>query len=148
VTTPDQEFSPDRVVADAIKVDGLTDFGDDSYREPLERLLWSLANEAELNAIGRPVLRQRMVDILTTRLRVQQWLQRYPEIRDEQIEAPLVIVGLPRTGTTMLHRTIAADHRMYAPLWYEVRYPSPALDWDFSAAGDARIAASRVNAGP
>lgn len=139
MTTLKQEFSPDSVVADAIKVDGLTDFGDDSYREPLERLLWSLANEADLNAIGRPVLRQRMVDILATRLRVQAWLQRYPEIRDEQIEAPLVIVGLPRTGTTMLHRTIAADHRMYAPLWYEVRYPSPALDWDFTAAGDARI---------
>ena len=138
--TPGQEFSPDGVVADAMQVDGLTDFGDDSYREPLERLLWSLANEAELNAVGRTVLRQRMVDILATRLRVQQWLQRYPEIRDEQIEAPLVIVGLPRTGTTMLHRTIAADHRMYAPLWYEVRYPSPALDWDFTAAGDARIA--------
>ena len=113
MTTLKQEFSPDSVVADAINVDGLTDFGDDSYREPLERLLWSLANEADLNAIGRPVLRQRMVDILATRLRVQAWLQRYPEIRDEQIEAPLVIVGLPRTGTTMLHRTIAADHRMY-----------------------------------
>ena len=139
MTTLKQEFSPDSVVADAINVDGLTDFGDDSYREPLERLLWSLANEADLNAIGRPVLRQRMVDILATRLRVQAWLQRYPEIRDEQIEAPLVIVGLPRTGTTMLHRTIAADHRMYAPLWYEVRYPSPALDWDFTAAGDGRI---------
>ena len=138
------DFDIDAVVAAARDVDGLRDFGDDSYRQPLEKLLWSLQYEARLNAVGRLVLRQRMVDILATRLRVQYYLQRFPEIAEEEISAPLFIVGLPRTGTTMLHRTIAADHRMYAPLWYEVRYPSPALDWDFTAAGDARIAAAKA----
>jgi hypothetical protein len=137
-------FDVDRVVADARDVDGLSDFGDDSYREPLEKLLWSLQHEAQLNAIGRPVLRQRVVDILSTRLRVQAYLERYPEIREEQILEPLVIVGLPRTGTTMLHRTIAADPRMYAPLWYEVRFPCPALDWDFTAQGDRRIVEAKA----
>ncbi len=132
-------FEPDAVVAAARAVDGLSDFGDDSYREPLERLLWSLEHEADLNAVGRPVLCQRVVDTLATRLRVQAWLKRHPEIRDEVIREPLVIVGLPRTGTTMLHRTIAADHRMFAPLWYEVRFPCPALDWDFTTEGDRRI---------
>ena len=140
----DTTFDPDAVVAAARAADGLEDFGDDSYRQPLEQLLWSLEHEARLNATGRAVLRQRMVDILATRLRVQHYLQRFPEIRDEEITAPLFIVGLPRTGTTMLHRTIAADHRMYAPLWYEVRYPSPAPDWDFTTAGDSRIAAARA----
>ncbi len=138
------DFDPDAVVAAARAVDGLEDFGDDGYREPLERLLWSLQHEARLNGVGRPVLRQRVVDILATRLRVQEWLRRYPEIREEEIRAPLIIVGLPRTGTTMLHRTIAADHRMYAPLWYEVRYPCPDLDWDFTAAGDRRIADAKA----
>ncbi|PLW82974.1 sulfotransferase [Kineobactrum sediminis] len=133
------QFDADVLVAAARAVDGLEDFGDDSYREPLERLLWSLEHEADLNALGRPAMLQRMVDILSTRLRVQEWLRRYPEIRDEVIVAPLVIVGLPRTGTTMLHRTIAADQRLYAPLWYEVRFPCPDLDWDFTAAGDRRI---------
>jgi len=71
----DAEFDVDGVVASARAVDGLADFGDDSYREPLERLLWSLEHEARLNAIGRPVLRQRMVDILATRLRVQHFLK-------------------------------------------------------------------------
>mgnify|MGYP001827987077 CR=1 FL=1 len=140
----DSNFDADAVVADAQAVDGLKDFGDDSYREPLEKLLWSLHYEAQLNAIGKSVLRQRVVDILATRLRVQSYLSRYPEILEEQIEAPLVIVGLPRTGTTMLHRTIAADHRMYAPLWYEVRFPCPALDWDFTAAGDRRITEAKA----
>ena len=137
-------FDPDDLVASAMAVDGLCDFGDDSYRQPLEKLLWSLQHEANLNVTGRTVLRQRVVDILATRLRVQHYLQRFPQILDEQIAAPLVIVGLPRTGTTMLHRTIAADHRMYAPLWYEVRYPCPAMDWDFTRAGDQRISAAKA----
>lgn len=132
-------FEPEAVIAAARAVDGLEDFGDDSHLEPLRRLLWSLEHEADLNAFGREAMRQRMVDILATRLRVQAWLTRYPEIREEVIEAPLVIVGLPRTGTTMLHRTIAADHRMFAPLWYETRFPCPDLDWDFTAEGDRRI---------
>jgi len=140
----DSNFDADAVVAAAQAVDGLNDFGDDSYRKPLEKLLWSLQHEALLNDIGRSVLRQRVVDILATRLRVQSYISRYPEILEEQIEAPLVIVGLPRTGTTMLHRTIAADHRMYAPLWYEVRFPCPALDWDFTAAGDRRITEAKA----
>ena len=139
---PDLHFDPDAVVADARAVDGLSDFGDDNYRQPLEKLLWSLEYEAKLNDIGRAVLRQRVVDILSTRLRVQAYLKRYPDILEQQIVEPLVIVGLPRTGTTMLHRTIAADHRMYAPLWYEVRFP--ALDWDFTAAGDRRITEAKA----
>jgi hypothetical protein len=137
-------FAPEAVIAAARAVDGLEDFGDHCHEEPLRRLLWSLEHEADLNAIGRQAMHQRVVDILVTRLRLQAWLKRYPEIRDEVIEAPLVIVGLPRTGTTMLHRTIAADHRMYAPLWYEVRYPCPDLDWDFTAAGDRRIADAKA----
>ncbi|MBT4522887.1 MAG: sulfotransferase [Halieaceae bacterium] len=139
-----QEFDPDTVVIAAQGIDGLNDFGDDSYREPLSQLLWSLEHEADLNEIGRQVLRQRVVDILASRLRVQEYLRRYPEILDEQIRQPLVIAGMPRTGTTMLHRTIAADPRMYAPLWYEVRYPSPALDWDYTIEGDQRIVDARA----
>ena len=132
------DWTPDSLIRDACAVDGLSDFGDDSHLEPLEKLLFSLEHEADLNAIGETVLRQRVVDILTTRLRVQEYLKRYPEIRDEEIVAPLVVVGLPRTGTTMLHRTLAADHRLFAPLWYEVRYPCPGLDWD-PAGEDQRI---------
>jgi hypothetical protein len=138
------DFSPEGITATACAVDGLKDFGDDSYREPLEKLLWSLQYEAQLNDLGSVILRQRVVDILATRLRVEAYFKRFPEILDEEIIAPLVIVGLPRTGTTMLHRTIAADPRMIAPLWYEVRYPCPALNWDFSVAGDRRIGEAKA----
>ena len=67
----DPGFDPDAVVAAARAVDGLEDFGDDSYRQPLEKLLWSLGHEAQLNVTGRQVVPQRMVDILATRVRVQ-----------------------------------------------------------------------------
>ena len=123
-------WNPDDLVADARAVDGLERFGSDAYREPLERLTGSLEHEARLNDIGNAVLRQRLIDVLANQLRLQAWLERHPEILDEEITDPLVVVGLPRTGTTMLHRTIAADPRMYAALWYETRFPCPALDWD------------------
>jgi len=132
------DWSPDTLVAEARAVDGLTDFGNDTYLEPLEKLAWSLEHEARLNAVGEAVLRQRVVDILANQLRVEEWMKRHPEILEEEISTPLVVVGLPRTGTTMLHRTIAADPRMYAPLWFETRFPCPALDW--SPAGvDPRV---------
>jgi hypothetical protein len=124
------DWNPESLEREARSIDGLSDFGEPEHREALEKLLYSLEHEARLNTIGNAVLRQRVVDVLATRLRVQEYLKRHPEIRDEVIAEPLVIVGLPRTGTTMLHRTIAADHRMYAPLWYETRFPCPALDWD------------------
>ncbi len=124
------DWRPQTLIAEARAVDGLTDFGTDHYRQPLEKLVYSLEHEANLNAVGVAVLRQRVVDILANQLRIQEYLQQHPEILEEEIVEPLLVVGLPRTGTTMLHRTIAADNRMFAPLWYEVRYPCPALDWN------------------
>ncbi len=142
-----QDFDPEGLIDIASKVDGLEDFGPWPYREALSKLAWSMANEGKLNEIGQVVMHQRLVEILATRLRVNEWLKRYPEIRDEILLPPVFIVGLPRTGTTMLHRTIAADRRFYAPLWYEVRFPCPQLDWDFSAEGDWRISEAKREVG-
>lgn len=119
---------------------GLSDFGDASFREPLERLVAALNTEARLNVAGYAYFGERIRNILITRLRAEDWFRRYPEILEEEIHTPLVIVGLPRTGTTMMHRTISADHRMYSPLWYEVRFPVPLPGTDFAAGTDPRIA--------
>jgi hypothetical protein len=134
----------DRLLALAQENTGLSDFGDDSFLEPMRRLVAAYAGEAGLNELGRGFLLQRVYDVLLTRLRAEDWFHRHPEILEEQIVAPLAIVGLPRTGTTMLHRTICADHRMYAPLWYEVRYPVPMDGTDFGAGVDPRIAVSEA----
>ncbi len=140
----DDTFNLDRLMQSARSVDGLHDFGAWPFQEAFSSLAWSLANEAELNDVGRQVMQQRLIEILTTRLRVNEWLKRYPEISEEVLLPPVFIVGLPRTGTTMLHRTIAADSRFNAPLWYEVRFPCPQLDWDFSNEGDWRIATAKA----
>jgi hypothetical protein len=103
---------------------GLADFGDPVFLEPMAVLLDALNNEAGLNAGGIHAKYQRILDLLVNRLRVEEALKKYPQILDEKIENPVVIVGLPRIGTTMLHRIMASDSRFFAPLWYEVRNPA------------------------
>jgi hypothetical protein len=129
----------ERAVLDAARQrTGLEDFGDPAFREPLRRLLDSLEREARLHEIGRITWFERIVGILVNRLRAEPWIARHPEILEQRIEAPCVIVGLPRTGTTMLHRTIAADPSVFALRWYESRNPAPFPDSE-GAARDPRI---------
>ncbi|MFK7895998.1 MAG: sulfotransferase [Myxococcota bacterium] len=125
-------FADDQVIADAKANTGLDDFGEDAFREPLEVLLRSLREEAPLNEIGRMVLRGRVVESLETRLQTQDWIKRHPEILEEEIGAPIVVVGLMRTGTTMLHRIISRDPRNYAADWWETRFPAPHPNTDWS----------------
>lgn len=118
-------FEERAVLEEARRRTGLELFGDPAFREPLRRLLASLEQEARLHAIGRATWVERIVGILVNRLRSEDWIARHPEILLCKIERPLVIVGLPRTGTTMLHRTLAADPGLLALRWYESRNPAP-----------------------
>ncbi len=138
---PGREFEVDGVLAAARERTGLSDFGDDAFREPMVRLLDALENEAGLNAMGRAIQRERVVNILATRARIEDYYGRHPEIDDEHIGAPIVICGLPRTGTTMLHRVMAEDPEFDAALWYEVRFPAPFDGWT-PGEPDARIPAA------
>src|SRR5258705_591675 len=126
------------VLAEAQRRAGLSDFGDPAFRAPLERLLRSLREEARLNAVGRAMQFERNVGLLVNRLRTEEGYKRHPEIENERIERPLVIVGLARSGTTMLHRMMASDPRWLALLWYESRNPAPFPDSE-RAAVDPRI---------
>ncbi len=131
-------FVDEEVMADAKANTGLLDFGEDEFREPLSVLLCSLREEAPLNELGRMILRGRVVESLETRLQTQDWIKRHPEILEEEIGAPIVVVGLMRTGTTMLHRIIACDPRNHAANWWETRFPAPHPNTDWSKA-DPRI---------
>jgi hypothetical protein len=113
------------ILAEAREKAGLADFGDESFREPMERLLRAMEEEAELTPAGRAMQRARVVGLLVNRLRAEDHFERFPEILAEKIREPLVIVGLARTGTTMLHRMIASDPRMISLLWWESRNPAP-----------------------
>lgn len=127
---PEVTLDAPTLLGEAIEVTGLSDFGNDSFREPFEVLVQGLNEEANLNAVGRYLQYQRLLNTLKNRLRLEEYLRRFPEILAEEVLAPVVIVGLPRTGTTMLHRIMASDSRFFAPLWYEVRNPAPYLDWN------------------
>ena len=104
---------------------GLSHFGDDNYQQALEVLTQALNTEAKLSATGVVMMRERLVGQLVNRLIMENYFQRFPEIAKIEIDDPLVIVGLPRTGTTMLQRTLAVDPRFYSAAWWETRYPAP-----------------------
>lgn len=131
------------ILSEARAKAGLDDFGDESFRAPLRVLLGALATEAGLLDFGRAAQRSRIVDLLVNRLRAEQQFREHPEILDEKIGAPIVIVGLPRTGTTLLHRTLAQDARLYSARWFECRYPAPFPGGTFGA-GDPRIAQAKA----
>src|SRR5438309_8201917 len=104
---------------------GLEDFGGDEFVEPLSRLLESCHREARLNVIGKMALRSDVVRILRNRLLLERDRRIHPEIAQQTIREPLFIVGLPRSGTTLLHILLAADPAHCAPLTWEVMSPSP-----------------------
>src|SRR5437870_3276070 len=104
---------------------GLEDFGGGEFVEPLSRLLESCHREARLNVIGKMALRSDVVRILGNRLLLERDRRIYPEIAQQTIREPLFIVGLPRSGTTLLHILLAADPQHRAPLTWEVMTPSP-----------------------
>jgi hypothetical protein len=120
---------------------GLADFGGESFREGLGVLLDALEREADLNAAGEATARHGITGPLANRLRVQAWLSRHPEIDDEEIEGPWLIVGLPRTGTTALSFLLSQDPEIrYLKTW-ESSAPCPPPE-KASEHTDPRIAAT------
>ncbi len=104
---------------------GLDDFGEGDFSEALSRLLQSCQDEARLNLIGKIALKVDVLEILGARLQMERDRQLYPKISRQEIREPLFIVGLPRSGTSVLHRLLAADPEHRSPLMWEVRSPSP-----------------------
>ena len=113
------EFNPARLEEQARERTGLEDFGPADYREPLEIVAQSLDLEAPLSPTGRTASAARLVDLLADRLTLELWFRRHPEIAAEVIEPPVVVAGLPRTGTTLLYRMLAAAENFAAPIHFE-----------------------------
>ena len=104
---------------------GLDDFGGGDFFEGLSRLIDSCQRESQLNLIGRIVLRADLIRTLCLRLFLQRDREVYPSIARQEIHEPLFIVGLPRSGTTLLHTLLAVDPDHRVPLTWEVMSPSP-----------------------
>ncbi len=107
--------------------DGWSDFGAPDVVEPLTRLVDSIESEAALHPFGRVATRARLVGTLRSRLRHAAHVAANPEIREINVAAPIVITGLQRTGTTFLHRLLAADPRLRALISWEALSPGPPM---------------------
>ena len=108
----------------------LDDFGEGDFFEPLSCLVESSEREAGLNLVGKISFRTNLLHILRNRLLMQRDRRSYPEIAQQKIREPLFILGLPRSGTTILHTLLAADPNHRAPLTWEVMEPSPLTGQD------------------
>jgi hypothetical protein len=118
-------LSRDRLVGEAIERAGSDDFGEPTWSEGLDRLLDSLINEARLSDVGVEVAANDIVTALANRLCVTAWRASHPEVADGAVEQPIVIVGQPRTGTTILFDLLAQDPALRPPLTWEVDRPCP-----------------------
>ncbi len=116
--------------ASASRMTGLTDFGPDDYTDGLAVLLESYERDADLTPLGRKMSRGMLRGALTSRLLSQAAWQTHPEHAAARIERPIFVTGLPRTGTTALHRLLTADpaHQGLEMWLIEVPQPRPPRD--------------------
>jgi hypothetical protein len=134
-------FDADRLKSAAQDKEGLADWGPLAFEQPLEVLADSYA-AADLNELGTHILRSGLVHSLRMRLRAQEGSRRHPEITQESIGAPIVVVGMMRSGTTLLQRLLAADDRFHCAYGWEVVEVAPKLDYEWSEREDPRIVIS------
>ena len=135
-------FGPPRLDKDALLEEaaaatGLNDFGDRWFEKPFEVLLDSVKHEAQLNAAGEFSATKMFHHVLRDRLYTQMWFGRHPEILARPLKNPVVIVGPMRSGTTRLHRLLAADQRFAHLRSFETISPVPRPEFEQVLAGEA-----------
>ena len=128
-----------RVVAKARARTGLSHAGDDYFLEPLDVLVESLEREARLTSTGRGMVRGMLTGAVENRLLIQRYLERYPDAMLEPLSPSLIVVGMPRTGTTLLYALLAKATWARPLLGWESLFPVPR-----SGAVDRRRARARV----
>jgi hypothetical protein len=134
------------LVAAAAEAAGHDDFGAPGWREGLERYLDALAAEAQLNDLGRVALEVQIVGALTNRLRVVDWWTGHPELAAERIDRPLIVLGLPRTGTTLLSELLHRDPANRSLMrWEATRCVPPPIAAEMLT--DSRIQEERASSG-
>jgi len=132
-------LTPEAVMAGAAKAAGSDDFGSDSYREPLEVFLASCSDEAELTTFGRILISKMLQSALANRIELHRWSGEHPDAAAERITSPWVIVGLPRTGTSLLSNLLGLDPMNRNLLQWEAAHLIPPTTLE-QATSDQRIA--------
>ena len=119
-------FNVESLIKEAgTRTGGLTDFGPGPFHEPLQLFVHSLERDARLNPVGQYIARERALAHIVNRLSYVNDRKRYPDIAQQKIVKPVFIIGLGRTGSTILHDILAQDPANRAPLTWEVTFPSP-----------------------
>ena len=119
------EFREDLALAEAREATGLSDFGDEGFREGLRVLLETYRKTARFNEKGRRRNWRRVVQLLSTRLRVQAAFEKHSQIRARAIRRPMVLTGLPRSGTSALFNLLAAHPEARPLRLWEAIFPDP-----------------------
>jgi len=119
------DLSVNELMAQAEAQTGLSDWGEEDLRRPLEILCHSLREEAGLHAAGQLLIRQRLQHALSTRLLVVEERKRDPAISRQAISRPLIVLGMPRSGTSHMHALLAADPDTRSPRVWEMSMPMP-----------------------
>jgi hypothetical protein len=114
-----------QLLARATAATSLENFGEDCFREGLEKLVDSADTEARLSERGKAAFDMQLVDLLSWRLQIEHWYREHPEIDEQEIVAPLIGLGLPRTGSTALSCLLAEDPAARSIRAWEARFPCP-----------------------
>ena len=122
----DRALDPDELIGLARRQTKHQDFGDADYVDPLIRLLQACSSESALSLVGRSATRWDVVRFLSNLLRLQAATSAQPAISATPLRQPIFITGLPRSGTTFLHRLMLSDPANRAPTVWETISPSPA----------------------
>ncbi len=104
---------------------GLAEFGGDEFVEPLDIVLADLVDSARLTTLGRYLTRRFVLRLLAGRLQIERYRRADPGVADEEITAPVVVAGAPRTGTTILFDLLDRDPDLRAPTGWELLWPVP-----------------------
>lgn len=119
------QLRPEDLVHAAAEATGLDDFGSDSFREGLAIYCESASTEAKLNAVGEQAIPGSIIGALSNRLRVIDWAKHHPEVAGEQIEAPWIVIGIFRAGTTLATYLLEKDPQLRPLLRWEASLSTP-----------------------
>jgi hypothetical protein len=118
-------FSVSAVLQAAQAQTGLSDFGPPDFRERLQLWLQAIDADAEASSVTRVSLQQMCVRYAVTRLRLENFMAQHPAAREVSIDRPIIVAGLPRSGTTHLLNLLSADQRLRSLPWWEAIAPIP-----------------------
>ena len=121
------DLTPAALLAAATRRTGLEDLGDPTLVDRLAAQVAAVDADEGLSGLGRYLIRRRLVGLLAARQRFEDFVRRYPEALEVPLEPPIIVVGLPRSGTTHLVNVLACDTRLRSLPWWELAEPTPVL---------------------